>query len=205
MYMNDRSSSFVRDGVLYLKPYPTSDWMGENEMKTGSLDLGDECTDGSSYGCSRNVGDSGNYLNPITSAKLTTKESFSFKYGRVEVSAKLPQGDWIWPAIWLMPKDSVYGTWPTSGEIDLMESHGNDPSTCNQASNQFGSTMHFGPVAGGGNNAWPLANAHYTKPEGNLSDDFHLYELNWTPEVIETYIDGELVLSRTTDDMFATG
>jgi beta-glucanase (GH16 family) len=60
-------------------------------------------------------------------------------------------------------------------------------------------------VPAGAYNAWPTANTHFTKPEGNLSDDFHLYELNWTPEVMETFIDGELVLSRTTDDMFATG
>jgi beta-glucanase (GH16 family) len=63
--------------------------MGETEMMTGSLDLGDECTDSSNYGCSRDSVH-GNYLNPITSAKLTTKDSFSFKYGRVEISAKLP-------------------------------------------------------------------------------------------------------------------
>ena len=136
MYLNDGKTAYIEDGNLFLKPYPTVDWMGEARMKYGKLDLGDECTDKAFYGCLRDVAASSNYLNPITSAKLTTKESFSFKYGRMEVRAKLPAGDWIWPAIWMMPKDDKYGVWPRSGEIDLMESRGNTCSdscqTCNE-------------------------------------------------------------------------
>jgi len=59
---------------------------------------------------------------------LRTAESFAFKYGRVEVKAKTPVGDWLWPAIWLLPKDQEYGQWPASGEIDIFESRGNDAS-----------------------------------------------------------------------------
>ncbi|XP_035660280.1 beta-1,3-glucan-binding protein-like [Branchiostoma floridae] len=61
-------------------------------------------------------------LPPIQSARVTTADSFTFKYGKVEVWAKVPTGDWIWPAIWLLPRDNVYGGWPASGEIDIMES-----------------------------------------------------------------------------------
>lgn len=94
-------------------------------MKSGILDLGDECTDDAFFGCYRDASLSGNYINPITSAKLTTKDTFNFQYGKVEVMAKIPKGDWIWPGIWLLPKEEAYGMWPASGEIDLMESHGN--------------------------------------------------------------------------------
>ena len=59
------------------------------------------------------------------SGKLTTLESVAIKYGRVEVKAKLPKGNWLWPAIWLLPKYQEYGSWPASGEIDIMESRGN--------------------------------------------------------------------------------
>lgn len=61
-------------------------------------------------------------MNPVQSARIRTAETFAFKYGRVEVSARLPRGDWMWPAIWMLPASSAYGTWPVSGEIDIMVS-----------------------------------------------------------------------------------
>ena len=99
------------------------------------------------YGCER-VGDGGNIINPVSSARLRTAHSFAFTYGKVEVRAKLPEGDWLWPAIWMLPlkqgnffwifqdlsvfeifpffcMKKEYGLWPTSGEIDIMESRGN--------------------------------------------------------------------------------
>ena len=65
-------------------------------------------------------------MNPIQSARLRTAKSFSFRYGRLEVEAKMPKGDWLWPAVWLLPRYQKYGTWPQSGEIDLLESRGNE-------------------------------------------------------------------------------
>lgn len=53
------------------------------------------------------------------SARLSTKGSHSIRFGKVEVVAKLPRGDWLWPAIWMAPLNSVYGPWPLSGEIDV--------------------------------------------------------------------------------------
>lgn len=97
------------------------------------------------YGCERSTGGgTGNYLNPIKSARLRTAESFSFTYGKVEVCAKLPRGDWLWPAIWLLPTDEQYGLWPASGEIDIMESRGNGPEYPAGGHNTFGSTLHWG-------------------------------------------------------------
>jgi len=79
-------------------------------MRTGSFNLwggtpADLCTSNAFYGCERNAAASGNYINPIMSARVRTAESFSFTYGRVEVKAQLPKGDWIWPAIWMLPTD----------------------------------------------------------------------------------------------------
>jgi beta-glucanase (GH16 family) len=52
-------------------------------------------------------------------------KAFNFVYGKVEVKAKMPLGDWLWPAIWMLPAEHVYGQWPASGEIDIVESRGN--------------------------------------------------------------------------------
>ena len=65
----------------------------------------------------------------------------------MEVRAKLPKGDWLWPAIWLLPRYNEYGTWPASGEIDIMESRGNVgyPKEFGGGPESFGSTLHWGP------------------------------------------------------------
>mmetsp|Transcript_9153 Transcript_9153/g.1364 ORF Transcript_9153/g.1364 Transcript_9153/m.1364 type:complete len:98 (+) Transcript_9153:370-663(+) len=92
-------------------------------------------------------GAGGNFLNPITSARLRS-QGFSFKYGRVEVNAKLPKGDWLWPAIWMLPTSNAYGGWPASGEIDIVESRGNVGYPAG-GPESIGSTLHFGP-------GWPF-------------------------------------------------
>jgi len=148
-YVNNRSNSFVRDSVLYLKPTLTEDAVGEVTLRTGTVDIWgqqptDQCTGNAFYGCSRSAPASGNYINPIRSARLRTIKSFAFKYGRVEVKAKLPRGDWLWPAIWMLPKSAEYGIWPTSGEIDIMESRGNAMGYPAGGCNTFGSTLHWG-------------------------------------------------------------
>jgi beta-glucanase (GH16 family) len=151
LYHNSRTNSFVQDGQLYIQPTLTAETITEQTMMHGSYDVwggtpADLCTSNQFYGCERNAAGSGNYINPIMSARVRTAESFSFRYGRVEVTAQLPKGDWIWPAIWLLPTDQAYGSWPVSGEIDLMESRGNGPECSAGGSNTFASTLHWGPA-----------------------------------------------------------
>lgn len=131
-YTNNRSNSYVRDSVLYLQPTLLADEIGANGVASGTLNIwgstpADYCTGPSFFGCMRQGGAGGNILNPVKSASLRTVNSFFFKYGKVEVRARLPKGDWLWPAIWLLPRWNNYGNWPASGEIDLMESRGNAP------------------------------------------------------------------------------
>jgi hypothetical protein len=64
----------------------------------------------------------GTVIPPVTSARLMTLNHTSITYGRVDVRAKLPRGDWLWPAIWMLPVDYAYGGWPQSGEIDASPS-----------------------------------------------------------------------------------
>lgn len=122
---NEDKNLFVQNGELYFMPTLTSDDVGKDAvLKGGSLTL-DNCpskadiyADGSSVNCSIKS-DGTTVLPPVKSARITSKGKKTIKYGRVEVRAKLPTGDWLWPAIWMLPQENKYGKWPLSGEIDV--------------------------------------------------------------------------------------
>lgn len=120
---------------------------------------------------------------PVRTARIKTNGNFNFKYAYVEIRAKMPAGDWLWPALWMIPSKGVYGPWPKSGEIDILESRGNRQllqGSVDVGANQFASTLNFGTTSS--NSAW--RKAHFTKnlPRGELwSHGFHVYQLAWTP------------------------
>ncbi|CAN0208082.1 unnamed protein product, partial [Phaeothamnion confervicola] len=105
-YTNNRSNSFTEDGVLFIQPTLTEDFIGADAVsgeKPFTLDLwgvtpASQCTINMFYGCSRESNRAARIaINPVQSARLRTAGTFSFRYGRVEVRAKLPRGDWLWP------------------------------------------------------------------------------------------------------------
>ena len=158
------------------------------------------CTGTEFYGCEREGGAGGNIVNPIQSARIRTAESFAFKYGRVEVVAKMPRGDWLWPAVWLMPVASRYGGWPASGEIDILEAKGNARGSPGGGCESFGSTLHWGPF-------WPengylKTHEEFALPAGDLSEAFHTYGLLWNATRMQTYIDGSIVLDVAVNQSF---
>jgi beta-glucanase (GH16 family) len=106
----------------------------------------------------------------------------------VEVKAKLPKGDWLWPAIWLLPVYNEFGNWPASGEIDIMESRGNDASYPAGGNNEFGSTLHWGPDWA--HNQYMKTHQTYTHTE-SLTTDFHTYGLYWDENQLYTYFDND--------------
>lgn len=116
-----------------------------------------------------------------TSGKVNTDGKHTFMYGKVEVRAKMPAGKGLWPAIWMLPVDmTLYGNWPTCGEIDIMEFLGHDPSTSY-------STIHYG--------APHVQDQGYKKlTENDFTEDFHVFGLDWEPDVMRFYVDGEVVL-----------
>ncbi|XP_064382536.1 beta-1,3-glucan-binding protein-like [Halichondria panicea] len=209
LYDNNRTTSFVRDGALNIKPALMVDDIGEANLKGGyNLDIwggtpADLCTAPSFYGCFRTAGAGGNWINPVKSASVRTAESFSFKYGKVEVRAKLPRGDWLWPAIWMLPKWNAYGKWPSSGEIDIMESRGNSPKYPPGGYDTFGSTLHFGP--GWTDDPYQLTHATYKAPMDPTAD-YHVYGMVWNETYIGTYFDKEenVVLSVPITEPFFT-
>lgn len=115
-----------------------------------------------------------------TSARLNTLVKGYWKYGRFEIRAKLPATQGIWPAFWLLPADITrYGSWPASGEIDIMELVGKEPG-------RVTGTLHFG-------NPHNSITNHFDLPVGtDYSDDFHVFSLDWEPAEIHWYVDGKL-------------
>ncbi|XP_013408261.1 beta-1,3-glucan-binding protein [Lingula anatina] len=199
-YTNNRSNTYVRDGVLFIKPTLTADKFGEAFLSSGRLDLwgsgpADRCTGNAFYGCERH-GNANNYINPIQSGRLRTAHSFDFRYGRVELEAKMPTGDWIWPAIWMLPTNQAYGSWPASGEIDIVESRGNMFLRNGAASvgvDTVTSTLHWGPYVQ--LNDFFRTTSSVTSQSGTFGTGFHTYVLEWDEKSIRSSVDGIELLS----------
>lgn len=125
-----------------------------------------------------------------TSARLLTKNIFTQTYGRFEARIKVPYGQGIWPAFWLLGKDIDTAGWPNCGEIDIMEHIGKQPSIIH-------GTLH-GPGYSGANGV----TASYALPASRkVSDDYHTFAVEWEPNVIRFYVDGLLYKTRTPADL----
>jgi beta-glucanase (GH16 family) len=116
-----------------------------------------------------------------TSSRLLSKGKFDFKYGRVEVRAKLPQGKGTWPAIWMLGANFETVSWPACGEIDIMEHVGNDQ-------NKIHSTLHYPNNSGGNGNGNSIT-------VSNVSSEFHIYEVVWSATSIVFTVDGNQIHS----------
>ena len=114
-----------------------------------------------------------------TSARMVTKGKGDFLYGRIEVRARIPKGRGTWPAIWMLSSDEDYGSWPSSGEIDIMEHVGYDP-------NKIHSSVHTSAY-----NHIRNTQKTATKVIPDATDSFHIYRIDWTPYAIRSFIDGQ--------------
>src|SRR5581483_3638879 len=125
-----------------------------------------------------------------TSARLKTEGKFTQKYGRFEARIKIPQGQGIWPAFWLLGDDIGKVGWPKCGEIDIMENIGKEPSTIH-------GTIH-GPGYSGGKGP----SAAYAQPgDERFAADFHVYAVEWEKKAIRFYVDDHLYATRTPADL----
>lgn len=112
----------------------------------------------------------------ITSGRIMTKGKATWLYGKIEARIKLPEGRGIWPAFWMMPQESRYGKWPKSGEIDILEFVGFQPDTVH-------ATVHTESY----NHVINTQRGTCTNQPG-VSDEFHIYTCEWTPERIDVYV-----------------
>jgi len=155
-YTREPENAFVKDGMLHIRALK-------------------ESYNGSGY----------------TSARLKSRgrdgsSLFSQKYGRFEFRAKLPTGRGIWSAMWMLPLEEKYGIWASSGEIDVAETRGHEPT-------KVVGTLHYG-------SRWPINTStgkDYLLPSGQSITDFHTYAVEWEPGEIRWYADGQLYATQS--------
>jgi beta-glucanase (GH16 family) len=120
-----------------------------------------------------------------TSARLKTLGLFAQTYGRFEARIKIPAGQGMWPAFWMLGEDISSAGWPKCGEIDIMENVGKEPGTVH-------GSLH------GPSTERPTSDltSIFSLPVGqNFADDFHLYAVEWDPEIVRFYVDSNLYAS----------
>jgi beta-glucanase (GH16 family) len=126
-----------------------------------------------------------NIARDYTSARLKTQGVFAQTYGRFEARLKVPYGQGLWPAFWMLGSDIPSAGWPTCGEIDIMENIGREPAIVH-------GTLH-GPGYSGGSGI----GAAQTLTAGRFADDFHVFAVEWERDAIRWYVDGQLYQTRT--------
>ena len=124
--------------------------------------------------------------NNYTSARLRTKDKCSWAYGRIEARIKIPRGQGIWPAFWMLGTNIASVPWPACGEIDIMENIGREPGIVH-------GTVHGPGYSGGGGIGGPA-----TLPDGAaFADDFHVFGVEWETNRIRWFLDGNLYFTLT--------
>ncbi|KAI0771445.1 concanavalin A-like lectin/glucanase [Irpex lacteus] len=185
------NNSFVDDGKLYIVPTLTSDVIGFNNVLDGYTYNITGCTNSNLTACGAvSNATSGTVIPPVMSARLTTKNSHHITYGKVEIRAKLPVGDWLWPALWMLPVDDSYGPWPLSGEIDIMESRGNGVDYKAQGRDVVRGSLNWGPFTW--LNGVAKTYGWWSTRRSTFAEDFHTYTLEWSPNFIRIYVDTRL-------------
>jgi beta-glucanase (GH16 family) len=125
-----------------------------------------------------------------TSARIKTAGKFSQNYGRFEARIKIPSGQGMWPAFWMLGDDIDKAGWPACGEIDIMENIGKEPST-----------IH-GSIHGPGYTGGDGIEAPYKLPATRrFADDFHVFAVEWEPNAIRFYVDDDLYVTRSRSDL----
>jgi hypothetical protein len=182
---------FVKDGKLYIKPT----LQDENLIKKNYvLDLRKQgiCSSDLWSNCITSTNTTnGTIIQPVRSGRINTKKGGRIKYGRVEVTATLPAGDWLWPAIWMLPVNETYGSWPRSGEIDIVESRGNNHTYRQGGNNIISSALHWGPDPA--NDAWWRTNVKRNALHTTFNRKVHTFGLEWSRKYLFTYIDTRLL------------
>jgi beta-glucanase (GH16 family) len=161
-----------------------SGW-GNAELENYTNFAGNASLDGEGHLVIQAIAANGGY----TSARLKTQGLAAFTYGRIEARIKVPFGQGIWPAFWMLGNDIGTAGWPRCGEIDVMENIGKEPATVH-------GTVH-GPGYSGGSGI----GAPYTLRDGRFADDFHVFSVDWQPGSIELAVDGTAYKRITPADL----
>lgn len=182
---------FVQDGMLHIKPTLQDAKLIETntviDLRKQGICSSTVWTDCVAVTNTTN----GTIVNPVKSGRINSKKGATIKYGRVEVTAQLPAGDWLWPAIWMLPVKDTYGVWPQSGEIDIAESRGNNYTYAQGGDNIISSALHWGPNTA--NDAWWRTNVKRNALHTTFAKTFHTFGMEWSEKYLFTYIDTRLL------------
>ena len=178
---------FVQDGQLHIKPTLQNETLITSNNIINLTATG-TCTSPIVSNCITFTNTTnGTIVQPVLSARVNTKVGATIQYGRVEVETKIPKGDWLWPAVWMLPVRDTYGYWPASGEIDIMEGRGNNHTYTPGGNNYITSTLHWGPNPD--HDAFYLTTWTKSALHSEFGDGFHVFGLEWSEKYIFTYID----------------
>ena len=127
---------------------------------------------------------------PYSSARIKTQGLHAWQYGRIEARMKLPYGQGIWPAFWMLGENINDVGWPTAGEIDIMEHVGKEP-------NRIYATVHAPGYSGGSEGA----TSNLLVPTDTLKNDFHIFAIEWEENEIRWYFDDQQYFKLTPNDV----
>ncbi|CAL3968348.1 unnamed protein product [Diplocarpon coronariae] len=187
----DPENVFIQDGKLIIKPTLQDEALITSNTVI-NLTTDGTCTSDVPKNCAAvtNV-TAGTIVPPVRSGRINTKKGGVIRYGRVEVTAKLPSGDWLWPAIWMLPVNDTYGVWPKSGEIDIAESRGNNYTYAQGGNNIVSSALHWGPDSA--NDAWWRTNVKRSALHTTYAATEHTFGVEWSQKYLFTYINTRLL------------
>ncbi|KAJ8971184.1 hypothetical protein NQ317_005354 [Molorchus minor] len=186
-YKRDSDVTYVENGKLHIKPKLIED---EKQLKAKLLNLTDGCTR-SAYCISKKF----MIHNPVVSGRISYK--FGISYGKFEIRARLPQGDWIYPELYLEEDNNP----DNPRRIVIAYSRGNEQLTGDDGTDIGGTVLFGGPVS---NHTEPLRSSKLSshKQSSPFSEDMHTYTLVWSPDEIELFIDGTRYGNQDTEPGF---
>ncbi|KAK5947487.1 hypothetical protein PMZ80_001637 [Knufia obscura] len=182
---------YIEDGLLTIKPTLQDENLITQNSVLNLTQMGICSSDVWSNCVAVTNTTNGTIVPPTKSGRISTKKGAKIKYGRVEVVAKLPRGDWLWPAIWMLPEENTYGQWPLSGEIDIAESRGNNHTYPLGGNNVISSTLHWGPDMS--NDAWWRTYGKTNALMTTYTETWHTFGLEWSEKYIYMYLNSRLL------------
>lgn len=176
-YTDRADNSFLEDGTLVIRAQPEEfsgpaeplEWEGTDPANTKTQ--------------------------PYTSARLRTMGKGDWTYGRFEIRAKVPGGQGVWPAIWMMPTESRYGPWAASGEIDIFEA----VNLGTESDLPVHGTLHYGGIFPNNTHS----GTSYVIPDGDPREDFHTYAIEWAAGEIRWFVDDVHFATQTSDGWYS--
>lgn len=187
----DDENVFIRDGQLVIKPtIQNESYIAETSLTNLTAD--GTCTSTAASDCVLKVNrTAGDIVQPAKSGRITTKTSSVIRYGRVDITAKVAAGDWLFSQFLLYPAESYYGVFPASGMIEIGTIRGNNYTYGDDEGNQLlQSSLHWGPDTT--TDRWQLTTGSRDALHSEYHEKFHTFGVEWTSKYIFSWVDTRL-------------